>query len=72
MKKTLCILPLLSLLGCAATVNNDNNPLVVKEVKYSRLTGTCTYRLEAGFGEVHFDDSCGKYNPGDTLKITSR
>lgn len=67
--RTLCgmalLLPMLQ--ACTGRTYRDGPPIIVKK-QQSMLPGKCLYTYE-GFGrEEMFDDTCDKYNVGDTLK----
>ncbi|MEZ4755333.1 MAG: hypothetical protein R2817_00740 [Flavobacteriales bacterium] len=58
---------LLTLQACTGRTYRDGPAIIVKK-QQSMLPGKCLYTYE-GFGrEEMFDDTCDKYNVGDTLK----
>jgi hypothetical protein len=66
MKKIILFTTLISFISCNQNYNKGL-PIIVKK-QDSFIPGKCLYTYEGYGREEMFDDDCGKYSVGDTLK----
>ena len=66
MKKIIIFIIVCSFISCSQNYNKGV-PIIVKK-QDSFIPGKCLYTYEGYGREEMFDDDCGKYSVGDTLK----
>lgn len=67
MKRKLILISIIGMMlsGCNSIFGNK---LIVKEAK--SINNSCVYEVETFGINIDIYDDCGKYNVGDTIKLT--
>jgi hypothetical protein len=62
-------------MGCGYASMDNSKPIIIRDIETSDKNGFCWYYGDGAASTslssfFQFRDSCGKYNVGDTVKLT--